>query len=127
MRGRHWRICAGFGDERCGKLVAPPARRCTEHEAMRIAARKRKKTEAARKRPHWMRLRLVVLERDQWRCVLCQDVATTVHLREGASHRTATADQCLSMCKACHGVISGRSAGQNPVELSPARWGRGAA
>jgi 5-methylcytosine-specific restriction endonuclease McrA len=64
----------------------------------------------ATKTTYWRKLRVLALQRDNYRCTLrhpgCTERANTVHIdpRLKGNHLAATLNDCRSACRHCHGV-----------------------
>jgi hypothetical protein len=61
-------------------------------------------------RPEWQKKRLLVLERDNWACLLCEDKETTLHVhhlsyRDGAMPWEYEDDNFKTLCKDCHDIV----------------------
>ena len=57
----------------------------------------------------WQRKRYVVLRRDQWRCVYCENTATQVHHKKYAKNIGKEPIAWLeSVCKTCHEGLHGK-------------------
>lgn len=60
------------------------------------------------KDPRWQRLRLEVLQRDDWRCFYCGDTKTTLHVHHamylGKDPWDTPADCLMTLCEDCHTV-----------------------
>jgi 5-methylcytosine-specific restriction endonuclease McrA len=125
-------VCPGpGGDESCGRLVPKRDKRCPDC-LRRAAERKRwrksvRSTVAARSSENWQEVRRAVLGRDRGLCVLCGEPANTVHLRPDYpyTHADCTPQDCVLLCRRCHGQLDGSRAGPNPRRLSASRFGRG--
>ena len=93
----------------CGRLVPAGARLCTECARRDGARRGRLNVVSGRNTRGWRRLRLLVLERDHRMCQRCGGRADTVHInpRLGGNHELATLEDCVSLCRACHGRLDG--------------------
>jgi 5-methylcytosine-specific restriction endonuclease McrA len=52
----------------------------------------------------WKKKRYVVLKRDNWRCVYCDDLATEVHHTKYAKYNIGREpiEWLVSVCKSCH-------------------------
>jgi 5-methylcytosine-specific restriction endonuclease McrA len=99
------RLCAAAG---CRAVVTSRGR-CPEHrrqaEAQKLAKRQLHKRNTA----SWRRLATVVKARDG-RCVDCgTDNGLTVHLDPALQgrHDLATTDDCVTLCRRCHGIRDG--------------------
>lgn len=60
--------------------------------------------------PRWQKLRLQVLERDNWSCELCQDKETTLHIhhfcyRTSGNPWESELDELITYCKHCHAFV----------------------
>jgi hypothetical protein len=110
-----------------------PLKRCRKHstylgycagcKAEDNQRRHRKEQAQGRRTLHWQKVRRDALVRDGWVCQLrvdadCTGRATTAHLDPllKRKHHLATADDVVSACLHCHGVVDGRT--------TP-RWGEG--
>jgi 5-methylcytosine-specific restriction endonuclease McrA len=84
-------------------------------ECVRADNRKRNATKSAagRTSARWKRLRLAAIKRDQHTCQRCGRQAPahllTVHIPPQLrnNHRLATLEQCITLCRRCHGVVDG--------------------
>ena len=59
------------------------------------------------KDPRWQKMRLKILERDQWRCTRCDDTTNTLHVhhlcyRPGKDPWESTAEELVTFCASCH-------------------------
>ncbi|MFD2034605.1 HNH endonuclease [Belliella marina] len=59
------------------------------------------------KSDEWQRKRHVVLKRDNWRCVYCNEPATEVHHKRYAQRRIGKEPikWLISVCKQCHNSL----------------------
>lgn len=60
--------------------------------------------------PKWQKLRLEILKRDKWKCVLCGDVDTTLnvhHLKYSGDPWEAKKEDLESLCEDCHRIKHG--------------------
>ena len=103
--------CAAPG---CRKLLPLGTTRCTIHQREQTdrenARRRTKQRLAGRDTQRWKKLRQAVLERDGHACTRCGYTAhLTIHLdpAHGGDHRTATVDDCTTLCRSCHGRADG--------------------
>jgi 5-methylcytosine-specific restriction endonuclease McrA len=56
----------------------------------------------------WLRTRAKRLKLDGYRCVRCGSTEDlTVDVVGGGDHRTATVQQCRTLCRRCHGSVDG--------------------
>jgi hypothetical protein len=67
--------------------------------------------------PRWQKMRLIVLERDAWRCRLCWATKTTLHVHhpfymKGTEPWEYASEVLLTLCSDCHAKIS-------PKAISP--------
>lgn len=61
------------------------------------------------KDPRWQKKRLQILQRDDWKCVLCCDSETTLHIHHKeyfGDPWDAPDDMLATLCEHCHGFIS---------------------
>lgn len=60
------------------------------------------------KDPRWQRLRLQILERDEWTCQWCGDTKTTLHVHheayEGADPWDTDKELLTTVCADCHSI-----------------------
>lgn len=59
--------------------------------------------------PRWQKLRLKILERDEWTCQICFDTATTLNVhhldyRDGAKPWEYNHTELVTLCESCHKV-----------------------
>lgn len=59
------------------------------------------------KDPRWQKKRLQILERDEWKCRLCESEHTTLHVhhlayRKGADPWDYTKESLVTLCESCH-------------------------
>jgi 5-methylcytosine-specific restriction endonuclease McrA len=87
-------------NNRCELHQAQLTRR--EDQRRNLRAKTSGRTTAA-----WKKLRVQVLERDDYACLRCGRRAVSVHIdpRLRGDHRLATVDDCWSLCASCHGTI----------------------
>jgi len=91
--------------------LSPEQGRCPEHHTPNRAgnhARTERKRRHRRGTKHWRQLRAHVLDRDHHQCQRCgcdDRSILTVHLdpRLEGQHDQATPDDCLTLCRSCHG------------------------
>jgi hypothetical protein len=60
------------------------------------------------KDPRWQKLRLKILERDQFKCTLCSDEKTTLHVHHEEYKKDpwdADIDKLKTLCSDCHFII----------------------
>lgn len=61
------------------------------------------------KDPRWQKKRLLVLERDGWKCKLCGDEKTTLHVHHkkytGYSPWDAPEVDLITYCEHCHNIV----------------------
>lgn len=60
------------------------------------------------KNPKWQKKRLEILQRDEWRCRLCGDAETTLHIHHleySGQPWQAHNDKLITICEDCHYVI----------------------
>lgn len=61
------------------------------------------------KDPRWQKLRLAVLQRDEWRCQYCGDTKTTLHVHHRyylGKNPWDTPEECLqTLCEDCHSTL----------------------
>jgi len=63
--------------------------------------------------PRWQKLRLEVMERDQWSCTHCDDSASTLNVhhrngyRNGAMPWEYPLEDLQTLCEDCHGKLKG--------------------
>lgn len=58
--------------------------------------------------PRWQQLRLLILKRDKWKCSLCQDTKTTLHIHHLKYIKEPwNADPCdlKTVCRNCHSLL----------------------
>lgn len=82
----------------CGRR-AREGNRCDDHKSL---------AGPTSSRYRWQKLRKVVMARDGFRCLQCGATADlTVHIDPdlGGDHDRATADDCITLCRSCHGRI----------------------
>lgn len=63
------------------------------------------------KNPKWQKKRLKILERAKWKCELCSDEETELHvhhLEYSGEPWEVPDDKLQCLCKDCHELISGR-------------------
>jgi hypothetical protein len=113
------KVCSEPG---CGRPYQPVpgqrSARCPLHAPAHKQARASKVKASGTSSAHWQRLRKQALERDGYRCQrivygqACLQPANTVHIAPhlGRNHDLATLDDCMSMCRRCHGAIDGARA-----------------
>jgi hypothetical protein len=60
------------------------------------------------KDPRWQRLRLEILQRDDWQCFYCGDKKTTLHVHHvmyiGKDPWDTPPDCLMTLCEDCHSV-----------------------
>lgn len=60
------------------------------------------------KDPRWQRLRLEVLQRDEWKCFYCSDTKSTLHVHHecyiGKNPWDTPSDCLITLCQDCHFV-----------------------
>lgn len=61
--------------------------------------------------PRWQRTRLLVLQRDQWRCLHCGDTEATLHVHHTFYERDRAPweyhpDSLVTLCASCHERIT---------------------
>ena len=62
---------------------------------------------------HWQQVKRAVLERDDHTCRMCLGMDDlTVHLSPayGGNHAIAHMDDCVTLCRVCHGITDGARA-----------------
>jgi len=103
MSGRMLRPCRG----RCGRHIPAGQTFCPDCGS-RDQERRR-----SMHRSHWRRLRTERLALDQHTCQSCGQPANTVHLRPElhGNHDAATPDDCITLCRSCHGTVDAPRAG----------------
>lgn len=60
-------------------------------------------------KPSWQKVRLKILERDNWTCQYCQDTETELqvhHLRYSGEPQDAPLGDLITTCADCHFIIS---------------------
>lgn len=58
--------------------------------------------------PRWQRKRLEVLQRDEFKCQLCQDTSITLHihhLKYGSNPWDTPLSHLITYCEHCHSII----------------------
>lgn len=58
--------------------------------------------------PRWQKMRLRILERDNFKCTLCGDTETTLHVHHEEYRGEpweADPNKLKTLCKDCHGII----------------------
>ena len=95
----------------CGRPTAQ-GNRCPIHVGPHKQQRAAKVKASGTSKPHWRRLRLQALERDNHTCRRCGRPAVSVHIAPhlGRNHDRATLGDCESLCRSCHGAIDGARA-----------------
>lgn len=82
------------------------------------------------KDPRWQKLRLVVLNRDEWKCVICGDEESTLNVHHPVYHPDAEniwdydEGHLITLCKNCHeNEHDGLSSAKSSVLLALAKIG----
>jgi|GEM_PF-3338479 len=60
------------------------------------------------KDPRWQKLRLLIMERDGWRCKICGDEKSTLNVHHLSYHGNpweTPADQLITYCEYCHAIV----------------------
>lgn len=61
------------------------------------------------KDPRWQKVRLHVFERDEWRCKLCDDPSTSLHVHHksyfGSNPWDTPTGELVTICSECHAII----------------------
>jgi 5-methylcytosine-specific restriction endonuclease McrA len=74
----------------------------------------------------WRKIRLIVLERDQWRCQLkldgCSWRATEVHHLDGRAVSGDDPDRCVASCRHCNASLGDPSRHSDPDPLPGTPW-----